>query len=207
MKIASIDIETSGLDPQWCAVLEFGCIIDDLEVVEPADKLPKFHRYLLHERIYGEPFALQMNQAILKKIALFDGKNVFDWDSGQTRFIPPGSLGQEFAFWLKSNDVDPTRVIAAGKNFASFDRRFLATVPDFDTHVKFKHRVVDPTSMYLKVDDHEPPNTNVCAIRAGLDPKNYEQHTALGDAQMVIDLIRRALRKDPRDTLVVPPYE
>ena len=37
MKYASIDIETTGLDPETCAIIEIGIILDDLAERKPVD--------------------------------------------------------------------------------------------------------------------------------------------------------------------------
>lgn len=112
----SIDLETTGLDPDNCQVLEIGAIIDDW--VSPIEKLPFFHCYVVHKQIKGEPFALAMNWSILRMIA--------DWEKNpDCRFLKPHEVGRAFAAWLTKNLIDPKKVFAAGKNFASFDLAFL----------------------------------------------------------------------------------
>lgn len=67
MPYVSIDIETTGLDPDTCQILEFGAIIDDWKT--PINKLPVFRRVLLYEKVSGSPFAMALNASLLKFIA------------------------------------------------------------------------------------------------------------------------------------------
>jgi hypothetical protein len=62
-----IDLETTGLDDANCQILEFGAVIEDW--VTPFEKLKSFRCYIYHDQIVGEPYALAMNAAILKKMA------------------------------------------------------------------------------------------------------------------------------------------
>ena len=63
----SIDIETTGLNPDNCQVLEIGAIID--HGVTPIEDCPTFHGYVDHGLILGEPFAISMHATILRRIA------------------------------------------------------------------------------------------------------------------------------------------
>ena len=82
------------------------------------------------------------------------------------------------------------KVIAAGKNFASFDQKFLEKLPNWN--VNFAHRVIDPAMLYFKPfeDDKGLPSTKICMERAGITAE--VAHTAVEDAIVVVDLIRRA---------------
>ena len=62
----SIDIETTGLNPMECQILEVGAVIDDGRALE---NLPQFHCYVLHQQIVGSAFALSMHPTILRRIA------------------------------------------------------------------------------------------------------------------------------------------
>ena len=76
MKYVSIDLETTGLDPETCDIIEIGAVIDDLEARGeqgearlPIKDLPKFHAYVVKESYQGEPYALSMHPKIFKRIA------------------------------------------------------------------------------------------------------------------------------------------
>lgn len=170
----SIDLETTGLDPEYCQIIEFGAVIDDW--ITPVEELPRYHRYIEHERIVGEPYALAMNAEILRKIAVEGG-------------YPNEHLFLSFVEWLQEY-FPQLPVTVAGKNFAAFDLPFIRRLPDFRPRV-FRHRYIDPGTLYWhpEVDD-APPSTAECLERAGLD--TYVPHTAVEDAMNVIRIIRSA---------------
>ena len=62
----SIDIETSGIDPKTCEIIEFAAVLDDLSCAHPpsVDRLPSFHCYLAKDSYTGEPYALSMHSTI-----------------------------------------------------------------------------------------------------------------------------------------------
>lgn len=66
MLYVSIDIETSGLDPQKNKVLSIGAIIEDTTKKLPYEELPKFNAIVLQREIVGSPRAILMNQNIIQ---------------------------------------------------------------------------------------------------------------------------------------------
>jgi hypothetical protein len=52
----SIDIETTGLDPETCQVIEFSAVIDTIRPdAGPVDELPSFHAYLVRDSYRASP--------------------------------------------------------------------------------------------------------------------------------------------------------
>ena len=191
MRYVSIDIETTGLDPSWCQVLEIGAIIDDGS--SSIDSLPTFHCYVVHPQIIGQPYALWLNAEILKKISYPDAHP-------DDLFCLPEQVVTAFGTWLGQNGVDVTSPIkCAGKNFGSFDRQFLERLPNFTQFLRLAHRSIDPGSMYLELKDERVPSTEECAKRAGIIIEN--QHQALADARLVVQLIRKKLEPVPEFNL------
>jgi hypothetical protein len=176
----SIDIETTGLDPDYCQVIEIGAVIDDWKT--PVDQLARFHAYVTHGRIVGQPYGLAMNRDILAKLA----------QPGDPRiFLKPEDVGHYFRQWLINHYGTAFAVVAAGKNFGSFDLQFLKRLPGFTDQVVFYHRAIDPAMLYWnpEVDHSGPPSTAQCLARAGLP--DLVMHTAIEDAVQVIELVRR----------------
>jgi len=180
----SIDLETTGLDPDNCQILEIGAVIDDWRT--PPHELPVFHAFCCHHHIYGEPYALQMNHKIIKKIA--DKK---DPNDPTALFLDPYCMMHQLGEFLLRNgftqDGNKIKVTAAGKNFGSFDLQFLRRL-GFD-RVEFRHRFIDAGALfYNPAIDDMPPNTEECLKRAGI-PVNLT-HEAVPDAIDVVKLIR-----------------
>ena len=98
-----------------------------------------------------------------------------------------------FADWLKAHELNPRSVQAAGKNFASFDMRFLDRLPGFKTHVNFRHRVLDPAILYWQPEDEKLPDSKTCYERAGMD--NKVAHTAIEDALAVVWLVCQGIKR------------
>jgi len=183
MRYVSIDIETTGLDPQENDIIEFGAVLDDLSSSTPIKMLPRFHCYFVRPFYNGSPFALSMHPKIFRRIA--------DRESGYT-YISATKLGHRFQNFLLKNgykkDHDKICITAAGKNFGAFDLQFLKFKTDFLKHVEVRHRILDPAVLYLERGDAVIPGTSECKSRANLE-KNVA-HTAIEDAIDVIKLLR-----------------
>jgi oligoribonuclease len=175
-RYVSIDIETTGLE-DWCQILEVGAVIDD---GGPLESLARFQCYLIHPQIVGQPYALSMHAAILRRIA--------DKEPGFHYWTPAVFVGN-FRAWLMGHGLREDKILAAGKNFASFDLQFLNRLPGFREQIHFKHRFLDPAMKFFRPEiDDGPPDTKTCMERAGI-PGDV-QHTAIEDALVVIQLLR-----------------
>lgn len=174
----SIDIETTGLDPEKHQILEFAAVFDDWWTF-PISYMPTFHRIIKHDTIVGQPYALSMHSELLRKIAD---------PPPDASICTIDELAADFAEWLV--DVDwpiEERITAAGKNFAGFDYQFLKQY-SFDHF--FHHRTLDPAILYWQPEDTVLPDLQTCMKRAGLD--GLVMHNALDDAFAVVRLLRNA---------------
>jgi oligoribonuclease (3'-5' exoribonuclease) len=199
MQYVSIDLETTGLDPETCDVVEFAAVVDNLRTQPPINKLAVFQRYIYRPVYQGEPYALSMHKEIFAKIA--------KWQQGKERNIQvcdPGTLMEEFYLFLREHYVTDAKfvlgnlikVLAAGKNFATFDSRFIAKFPQQEAYpVEFNHRVLDPAMLYMLATDNGPPSMADCMRRAGIE--GDVAHTATEDALMVIHLLRNKFPVKP----------
>lgn len=183
-KYLSIDIETTGLNPENCQILEIGAVIDD--GTTPIEDCPTFHCYVDHGLILGESFALSMHPTILCRIATHE--------EGYT-YLQPWEVASQFRDFIKQYDLDSEneKVFVAGKNFASFDARFLRKLTNWDKYIKTHHRILDPAALYWQpaIDGAQLPDTKTCMERAGIDGE--VAHTAVEDAIVVVRLIRQAI--------------
>ncbi len=196
MKYVSIDLETTGLDSEKNQILEFGAVLEDTNNILPIDQLPSFHAYITHPggNITGNVFALNLNAGIIEKL-----KNQKELEE-QYNFVPVEDLAERFLFWLsqygfetKTNKDGVTyseTINVAGKNFSSFDKLFLNKVPNFNKLIKIRHRVIDPSVLFVDwKNDDSMPSLDDCKKRAGID--GVVAHLAIDDAKDVIAVLRK----------------
>lgn len=186
MKYVSIDIETTGVNPERHQIVEFAAVLEDTTRDTPVDQLPAFHTYFDHYVLMCEPYNLAVfrtpeiiRQALLVKAGTIPG-----------RIVTIDSFAKTFAAWLSDNGLcgGGAKVTFAGKNVGSFDLQFLKRTYDFERLVPYSNRFLDPAAFYAVPTDECLPNTATCLKRAGLD--SVVSHTALDDAKAVIMLLR-----------------
>lgn len=173
LKYISIDLETTGLDPDQHQIIEMAAIYD-FDPSVPVELLPTFHAYVRRDCNYcGSAYALAMNSDILSVLAKGTDPEIKD----------TVTLWDDFQRWLDKYDVK-LHFTPAGKNFGSFDAQFLLRA-GFDKI--WTHRTLDPGCLYLSCDDTQIPSTRECCKRAGVAVGN---HRAVDDARCIINLIR-----------------
>lgn len=196
MKYVSIDIETTGLDPETCQVLQIGAVIEDTENVKPLNELPTFNCIVEHQEYKGSPYALWLNSNLLKTLG---GMERMDRDERleyrkANNIIPAGTVSASFSIWLASNGFarssqGAVKIDVAGKNFASFDKNFLVKLPNWTSHVQMRQRILDPAILFMDwKTDKSLPNLGECLNRAGYSSE--VSHDALDDAMDVVRVIR-----------------
>jgi len=183
----SIDLETTGLDFDRHQVIEIGAVIDDW--VSDFESLPRFSRIIQRRELVGSPFALHMNHGILAE--MIEGHGIF-----------PSEVAEQFLHWLQNYGLltkqNDRRITCAGKNFASFDRRFLEKLDFWPQLIPMQHRTIDIGNLFwLPGDDDDQdkdglPDLQVCCERAGIIRPGVKivTHRALGDAELVVQCIR-----------------
>lgn len=180
LKYASIDIETTGLDPHRNQVLEVAVVVET-DWATPIDDLPFLRLAIRHDEVIATWAALEMNARLFR-------------DEVDDVRYPPDAATHHLLLFLRDQfgpDIGRgCRVTAAGKNFATFDKLFLEQIPEWPRGV-FRHRVLDPVTLWADRDDDVPPDMETCLDRANL--KRTAAHTALGDARDVVRLIRAGL--------------
>jgi hypothetical protein len=220
MKYVSIDIETTGIDKDWCDIIEFGAILEDTENHKSYEQAPQFHRYLKPPRpegYRGELYAINMHcesgSGIWKELNRLDQLqqdiekgfkelSQEDYDDAK-KLISPRKLLHEFTCWLVENGYDN---ISQNKSRGAQPEVDLGKVVvagknffGFDWNYlsplfgdRICRRSIDPAIWYINPkQDKAPPSTSVCLQRAGIEAT--DEHTSLGDAWDIIRLTRRAM--------------
>jgi len=169
----SIDIETTGLDPNKHQILEFAAVLwtcDDIM------QCPYFYNIIIPKGdIIGEPYALIMNMRILKAIIAGNGVSLVQ------------NFG-DFTHWLEYNGINPhKKAYVIGKNFGNFDLQFLNKIPDWPGSY-FHHRILDVGSLYATRDGI--PSTDYLPK----PPITEEPHYALHDARLDLFAVMKKLK-------------
>jgi len=178
VKYLSIDIETTGLDPEKHQILEFAAVFDDLEDPLPPSALRYFHRLIRWDDYVIAPYCLNLHSELLVLI-----------QDSPLDTITIDQLGSEFAAWLKMMGVEGGYNVA-GANFAGFDGVFLKKVPRFPS---WFYRIIDVGNLYWEMSTGCLPGLE--------DIKPYDgAHRALADAMAVVSAVREKMLSP-----IIPP--
>lgn len=181
----SLDLETTGLDPKACQILQISAIWDDLGT--PVNELKHFTVIVDNgDNISGNPYALSLNAWILNEISKARKNEETLYEVIRAREV--SKRFTQFLFDLEEA-YNLRKLYVAGKNAAGFDIPFLKEHFS-DVTAYFKHRVLDPGSMYAWLDG-ETPVPDQSAINRYLGFEGVT-HDAYDDALDVIKAIRIA---------------
>lgn len=159
MKFISIDIETTGLDPETCQILSIGAVIEDTLNPLPFEELPKFHAVIKRESVYGSIFALNLNKDLIQAMK--------DYSESKT-----DELKQEVEESFGAKFYEENEVVEALYQFC-YRNNLVEFNPDFlNRHVK----IVDGIT-YPILSSNMPKTYLNCAGKnfAGFDKKFLEK--------------------------------
>lgn len=183
LKYVSIDIETSGINPNRHQILSVGAVIEEAGVNTPIEKLPSFYCVIPYKEIVGEPFALEMNRELIKEIKEYQ----IDPSKNKEKFLDRNDVAPKLREFLVDNGLEGT-INVAGKNFEAFDKKFLEGLPHWN--IKYHRRVLDPSILCVDWEaDEVLPNLDLCKKRWGVGGK--VTHNALDDTRDVIKVLRK----------------
>lgn len=177
----SVDIETTGLDPDRHQILEIGAVawVDDRCI----SMQPTFNRYIRPEGdIVGSPYALAMNMRLLEKLKSGGGISI------------QGAL-KSFRDWCSELGAsNANKATLVGKNFGSFDLQFLRRHVDWPSHL-FTYRNLEVGSLYATREGI--PKLEDCIgeeeMRHFGNVFPGEPHEAVYDAAMALEAVRQKL--------------
>lgn len=190
MKLISIDIETTGVDPERDQIIEFAAVAFDPQpeiadsdgnVKRGRETWDTFEGLIRYDRITGSPFALQMNHEILAEIA--GAKETY-----RTIYPDAESLLIEFKQFLIKHQDGTDHLHPAGKNFCNFDLQFLKRIPGWDD-MPLRRRCLDVGSLVFNPNDGEIRNLKKCLEVVGI--RKEISHRAIDDAFDVATIVSR----------------
>ena len=206
MKYVSVDTELTGLDSEFCQILEIGLIIEDSKNPLPFEELPKLKLTIEHDQIHGQPYAIWMNARIFELLAR--AEDIKDQEQRKA-FKTQNNIIKEsdaaFRIWdflringfgeghydpaVKQKKIQQLKITVAGKNFGTCDKLFLDKLPDIKKYVVFRHRIIDPCTAYTDFENDEtPPSMEECFRKLGIE--HTVSHDSVEDAWDVIQLLR-----------------
>lgn len=222
MKFCSIDIETTGLDPERNQILSIGAIIEDTTKKLSFEDIPKFNAIILHHELTGSPRAITMNKDIISLMGEYlegdkDVRKKHDEHSG-FQFLEPDEVAKAFFDFLWRNGFNYTfggvgkeaRVIdgkyyplfngntksilinVAGKNFGTFDKLFLEKLPWWKKLIQPKQRIIDPSILFCDFNNDDAL-PSLTKCKERAGIEGIVTHNALEDAWDVILLLREFL--------------
>jgi len=191
-KFISLDIETTGLDPEQDQILSIGLVIEDSNNIKPLDELPSLHLVIIRDRLEGNVFALDMNRDIvklLKDYQVTEDKKTLE-KIHNVKFSKEEDVVNYVIYFLHTNGIDISKPLTvAGKNVAGFDVPFLKKLPKWNETFTFHQRVIDPAILFVDWEKDELlPNLNTCMKRAGVEGE--VTHDAVQDCKDVIKVLR-----------------
>jgi len=198
MKYVSIDIETTGLNPETCQVLSIGAVIEDTDNIMPVKDLPTFHGVISSREISGDPYAINMNKDLIESMVYWQtGKDDERYDLERLtgmKFYEKEEIVEAFYNFLLENGFERSpyqiHLTVAGKNFGTFDLKFLERLPRWKQYIRVRQRILDPSILYVNwKEDTSLPGLGACKKRANL-PEEVA-HDAVEDAIDVILLLRK----------------
>lgn len=170
MKFLSIDIETTGRNPDFCQIIQIAAVCLDTET--PESQWPSFELLVDPGTIVGEPYALAMHAELLKRIAGGEGRPL---DEVMEYML-------KFAKWELRNEAS-SEFTVVGKNFG-FDVSFLRKHPLW-ADMPVSYRYIDIGNQFWRpsVDGAKLPDSKTCFQRA-FGGEGVVAHTALEDAMV-----------------------
>lgn len=220
MLYVSIDIETSGLNPDSNHVLSIGAIIEDTTKKLPFEELPKFNAIVLQHNIQGSPRAITMNKNIISLMGDYlEGsdsvKKQLD-EECEYKFYTENEIVKEFYYFLEENGFSqgftnsggyvevkdgkhrpminnltkPITINVAGKNFGTFDKLFLEQLPWWQKLIRTRARVLDPSVLFCNWNEDDAL-PSLTKCKERAKIDGIVTHNALEDAWDVIELLRK----------------
>jgi hypothetical protein len=114
MRYVSVDIETTGLDPVNDQILSIGAVIEDTNNILPIEDLPQIHIVIMHERINGSLFAINMHKNLIADMIKYQSLK-FDDDKAEyslktkTKYVKEDEAVEALFMFMFDNGFRPDK--------------------------------------------------------------------------------------------------
>lgn len=196
MKFVSIDIETTGLDPERDEILAVGLVACSTSSTLPVVQQPHLEVRVLHDRIEGDIVALGMNADLIRDIAN-------QTPIPHTPYVQKDRVAEVVWDFIQTNTDIGAVVNLCGKNIGTFDLKFLSKLPGWGK-VKHHRRFLDVGPMFATEADEVVPGLRECLERVNDDFKadhgvyGMTPHRALEDAMMTAVVALAGLNRNTK---------
>lgn len=191
MKIVSIDIETTGVNKTKDQICQVGAVLFDTASSTFTPEIMSWYVKLDPQDIHGSLYAIKMNTAILD-VCTAKWPETFNLDM----LVTKETFVKTFKQWLDDNDAydeGQRSIVFAGKNVGLFDIPFMENFFDDFSEIRYKHRLMDPTTFCTVADDIVPPDLKTCLDRTFY--RSHEiKHLGYSDAMDVAMLLYTHIR-------------
>ena len=167
MKIVSIDIETTGVKKTKDQICQVGAVLFDTTSKTFAPTVMSWYVKLDPQDIHGSLYAIKMNTNILD-VCTAKWPEDFDSETMRKMLVTKETFAETFKQWLDYNDAydeGQKSIVFAGKNVGLFDIPFMENFFDDFSEIRYKHRLMDPTTFCTVADDIVPPDLKTCLER------------------------------------------
>lgn len=179
--VLSIDLETTGLDPEKCQTLQVAMVPVVNGVIHDGPK-DTLNVWIKHPGYYLEP-GVAGNARFLENVRFAEAQGV----------TPHTALHRIRNYlhllrvkYLRNPELAPEayqKITVVGKNFLGVDGPFLKALGVEEYY--FHYRVIDVGNLVLRPTDVPPPGLNEVLKRGGVDFSEDTLHDALVDAAAV----------------------
>lgn len=215
MKYVIFHFRTGGFNSYEHSIIEVAAIIEDTKNKLNFESIPKYRTLVYNEVYKGDPFALYLNQSVLKEIddAIKNKQDnlvpldmlaldIYTWLSkfiethidDNNYMLDFNSFGKNYSSdgVAKTNKKAKLLINVGGKNFGVLQHRFMRRIPNFNDYISLNHRFIDPSILFFEPNDESLPNTEECKKRANITtPSNI---SSLHECWDVINMLRNKLR-------------
>jgi len=208
MKIYSIDIETTGVDPKVNNILTIGAVIADLSD-EKLEITNYFNKVFFKKQLTISSGAYKLNKTLLDWYFEHNEKyfedlcekfTYIDYDYVYYENIS-GTLYDKLILKNKNSDGKlPNNALIIGKNYDKFDREFLLTALEHSPSVSPispLHRLLNQTSYDIGIacmdlsKDTKIPNTGDCLNRLQIEHNPDILHHSMYDAYIMMKMFAK----------------